>query len=356
MSRSRKLMSFLIPAAIATAAIATTATITRADDDDAAAEARAEAEQARRDAEQAQRDAEQAHRDAERKAREAERLARQAGKQAAKGAAKAAKGQIKAARAQAREQLERAREQIAKAPMPEKMRQKILARLDRAAKVLDEHLANATAGDMDDLEREMEAMGEELEREMEAMAEELAALGEDWEDWAPVIVNKVGSWTGSWDGDVPEPPEPPDAPEPPDFGDDVDVFVVPPVPPVPPVPGLDLDLDDIDITIDIDLGALKLSSDQLGQLDIIFDAEQDVVEPAREQIEDLSEELHDALAADQVDEAKLARLVDEISEREAAIRKAQILAWAKSKRLLDAGQRDRIEKATVKSKRVRRVR
>ncbi len=355
MSRSRKLMSFLIPAAIATAAIATTATITRADDDDAAAEARAEAEQARRDAEQAQRDAEQAHRDAERKAREAERLARQAGKQAAKGAAKAAKGQIKAARAQAREQLERAREQIAKAPMPEKMRQKVLARLDRAAKLLDEHLANASAGDLDDLEREMEAMGEELEREMEAMAEELEELGDDWEAWAPVIVNKVGSWTGSWDGDVPEPP---DAPEPPDFDDDV-VFVVPPVAPVAPVapvPGLDLDLDDVDITIDIDLGALRLSSDQLGQLDVIFDAEQDVVEPARAQIEDLSEELHDALAADQVDEARLARLVDEISEREAAIRKAQILAWAKSKRLLDAGQRDRIEKATVKSKRVRRVR
>ena len=47
-------------------------------------------------------------------------------------------------------------------------------------------------------------------------------------------------------------------------------------------------------------------------------------------------------------DAEITRLVDQISAQEAVIRKSRILAWAQARRVLDDGQRKKIEDAAKK--------
>lgn len=325
MSRIRTtLFALLIPAALAGGLVATTF----ADDDD--------------DARQDEREARGAAREAEAEARQAEREARDA----AKGTRKAAKKQVQEARRRAVEQLDTAREQIRLAPLPARLRDRLLARLDQIANSVGQHLDRAGDGS-GDFEADMERMGEEIEAEMEEMAKEFEKMGEDFaknfdgKDW-------------SFDpGDV-----------------DMDNFV-PPVPPVPPVApvapraplppraaasGIDVDVDMSDLDLVIDVDNLALGADQIEALHLIFEDEQRVVEPAREALDDAAEVLREALDNPDIDEREVGKMVDEISEQEARIRKAQILAWVKTRSVLDDRQRDRVEKAKVKRKvRARRV-
>jgi Spy/CpxP family protein refolding chaperone len=172
-------------------------------------------------------------------------------------------------------------------------------------------------------------------------------------DWGEEMARQgMGAWSSDADsdgssGDVvihvgphgrgvtpPTPPTPPD----------------PPTPPTPPDPMTDMDLDlgDLDIDIDVDLDDLGLASDQLDQLREIFDDSRGVIDPAREALDEASNELRDALEDADTDESDIGRLVDAVSAQEAKIRKAEILAWVKSRHLLDDKQRTRVEKARVK--------
>ncbi len=301
MSRTRTLITVLIPAALVGSLVAAPAS--RADDDDDVRAAQAEA-----------------------------------------------KAQLKAARKQAKQQLKSAREQIANAPMPENLRDRLLEKLDKIAEKVDERLQDALSQDFSDLEGledQMEAMGEALEAEMEQMGEEWEQFGEDFErqfkdSWGaghPVIV-------------IPEPPEPPDF--------DPHDLPVPPVAPTPPTAprgsssassGIDIDLGDLDLSIDVT--DLDLAADQIDALGTIFEDQQDLVDPATEKLEDVAEELRTALADPDSTEAEVGKLVDELSAQEAVIRKAQIVAWVKSRNLLDDDQRAKVQRAKVKRKRVR---
>jgi len=300
-SRTRTLFALLAPALIAGGIVAASATSTRADEDD---DARA----------------------AEREARAAEREARKAEQEARKEAAREAKKHMKEARQEVKEQLAEARRQLENAPLPDGMREKI-----------DQRMGKAGSGDMSSFEAEMEAMGAEIEAEMEGMAEEFEDFGKGWEDWAKKFDGQDFDFDFDFDphAAVPMPPVPP----------------VPPVPPAAPsagIPGVDLDLGDLDIVIDLpDLG---LDADQVEQLQSIFESEQDVLEPAREELQELSDDLREALEDPGASEAEIGRMVDAISDREAKIRKAQVLAWVKSRKILDASQRDRVEDAKIRSR------
>ena len=59
-------------------------------------------------------------------------------------------------------------------------------------------------------------------------------------------------------------------------------------------------------------------------------------------------ELRAALGNPATSDADITRLVDQISAQEAVIRKARILAWAQARRVLDDGQRKKIEDASKK--------
>lgn len=328
MTRTRTLFAFLAPALVAGGIVAFSATSTRADRDDD---------------DEAEREADQHEREAERHAREAERHAREAHKQAAKEARK----QVKAARQQVKEQLAEARQQLKDAPIPDKLKKKILDRLQQAAENIDRRMGASGSGDdmdMEDFEAEMEAMGEELEAEMEALGEEFESFGEGWEEWAKQFDDHGGGAIvidpDSFDFDshggmmvIPTPPTPPSRP----------------TPPTPP--SVDIDLSDLDIVIDVQ--DLSLGADQVEQLHIIFQDEQDVLEPAREKLADLSEGLRTALEDPDASEQEIGKMVDAISAEEAKIRKAQILAWVKSRKLLDGDQRDKVQGAKIKVKKAR---
>lgn len=328
MTRTRTLFAILAPALVAGGIVAVSATSTRADDDQDEQEAR-----------EAEREAREAEREAARHQKEAHKAQQQAMKEARK--------EMKRARQHAREQLEEARRQIEAAPLSDKMKQKILKRLDEAAEKIEAGMDKADSGDWDGFEAEMEAMGEA----MEAMGEEFEHFGDGWDDWAKQFDGNGGAIVidpDNFDFDshgmvvIPKPPRPP----------------TPPTPPTPPdPPAIDMDLSDLDIVIDVQ--DLSLGADQVEQLHIIFQSEQDVLEPARERLEDLSEQLRDALESSDADEHEIERMVDAINAEEGKIRKAQILAWVKSRKLLDDDQQDKVEKAKVKVKKAkapRRVR
>lgn len=326
MTRNRTLLAALLPAAFAGGLVGVTATTTFADDPDTA---RAEADAARRAA------------------------------RAEKQAAKQAKQQVKMARKMALRQLEEARKQIRHAPLPDDLRDKLDEKLDRVAEAIDRHMDRAAQGDMAQLEAEMEAMGAEIEKEMESFGTEMEAMGQHWEEWAKQFEDQQGrtvmvfpdSKDLDFDFDF-DPPEPPVPPIPPNVAP-----TAPTAPfPIPPAPrrGLDVDMSDLDISIDT--GDLSLAPDQVDALHAIFEEEQRVVEPAREAIEQTSDALRDALEDPNVRESDVVRMVDDISQEEAKIRKAQILAWVKSRKILDEDQRDVVEKSKIKVRAGRRNR
>ena len=69
---------------------------------------------------------------------------------------------------------------------------------------------------------------------------------------------------------------------------------------------------------------------------------------AKKQLDDLSAKLRTALSNPATPDADITRLVDQISAREAVIRKSRILAWAQARRVLDDGQRKKVEDASKK--------
>jgi Spy/CpxP family protein refolding chaperone len=265
--------------------------------------------------------------------------------------ARAAADQARAAADEARAQLEQARAEIeSNGSLSPKMRDAILKRLDKAQKVIDKHLKGLKFnGDWDDFGQQMEAFGE-------SMGEAFQGMDADFADLDEVIAKQVQKalkhgLKGGIRGGIQI-----------DLGDDDDPVVAPlpplpptaPVPPVPPVPSAtppdfdfddayDLDMSDMDLSID--LGSLGLSGSQSSTLRSIIEDEQRAVQPAEQQLEQLSEQLRDTLENDDVDEAQIGALVDKMAEREAQIRKARLLAWAKARKLLDDDQRKKVHKA-----------
>jgi Spy/CpxP family protein refolding chaperone len=314
MTRTRTLLAILAPAAFAGVIVAASASSTRADADDDRADATAD------------------------------RAARRAARDADKAAARAAKTHLKQARKLARQQLDQARRELETAGIPDALRDRILARLELASDAIDRRMSRAGSGNLDVMVVELEAMGREIEQEMAAMGRELEkemeAMGAQWEAWAKQF---EGAWHRFDGTGVPQPPR----------------TVIPPMPPMPPMPPsgpIDIDIDMSDLDLSIDLGDLSLSTSQTDALHDVFADERQVVEPAREALDVLSDDLRRLLDDPDADERAVARMVDAISAEEGKIRKAQVLAWVKSRRILDADQRDRVEAAHDKAKRDHRSR
>jgi Spy/CpxP family protein refolding chaperone len=159
-----------------------------------------------------------------------------------------------------------------------------------------------------------------------------------------------------------------------DFARSFGPNVMPGVPGVPSVPGVPHDPDDADdddddddkdavtvspsISIDMDssdmgpaiaaLKGLSLSADQRKQLAQLRADTDSQVQRAKAELDDLSNRLHRTLGDAGASEADIARQIDSISAKEAAIRKVRILAWVKARNLLKKDQRKQVE-AAVKS-------
>ena len=118
----------------------------------------------------------------------------------------------------------------------------------------------------------------------------------------------------------------------------------PPAPPAPPVTSvpsfdvLDADADDEAVAVT----DLQLRADQRASLRAVRAETDAKIRPARAQLDKLSEQLEAALRNPSASPDQVNALVDRISAQEAAIRKARIGAWMKSRALLDPQQRAKI--------------
>jgi len=258
------------------------------------------------------------------------------------------------------DKLEMVREMLSKnSSLPDEVREKILKRLDLVRGITDKRLNNIHATDMDQFGEEMEKMGEDIEKSMEGLGDEMQQFGDKFgekfaekfkknfgksfgKDWAKNF--KKGNVEVHMDADDKDHDDDGDSDS--DNDSDSDDADMPAVPVSP-----DIDADDADMKRAIkDLGSLALRPGQREQIAKLRTDADRAVTSARQQLDSLSERLHDALVNPSVSDADIARYVDQISAQESTIRKARILAWANARRVLDAGQRQRVEDTAAKKK------
>jgi hypothetical protein len=224
-------------------------------------------------------------------------------------------------------QLDAARDGIKNNPsIPKEVRDKVLARLDKVRATVDKRLKNLNIADLEQLEKEMEAMGEEIEAAMEGLDKDLDKLGKDFgknfgKKWGKNININIGDD---------------------DDDDDDDLGAI-------DTPDVDDDDDDMQDAIK-DLRDLALDKAQKEQINKLRADSDKTVATAKKQLDELSAKLQTALGNPATSDAEIGRMVDQISAQEAAIRKARIVAWAQARRMLSDAQRKRVEDAAKKKK------
>jgi hypothetical protein len=250
------------------------------------------------------------------------------------------------------QQLEAARASLlGNKAIPKHVRDKVIARLDKARATVDKRLSNINLADLDTLEEEMEKMGEELEEAMSGFEEEMEKFGEQMgkdiaekmeKDFAKNFGKNFGKMNWSWDHDVSDM----------GHGNHIDV-------------GDDDDDDDDDAlsasaSIDIsgddddlqdalkDLKDLALKPAQRDAINKLRTDSDRSVASARRQLDSLTDQLRGALDNPATSDAEVSRLIDQVSAQEAVIRKARIVAWVQARRVLDAGQQQKILNAAGK--------
>ncbi len=226
--------------------------------------------------------------------------------------------QLTGVREMVKAQLVAARARVSSDPrIPADLKKSILARIDKVDATVQKRLANLSLSDLDQLDDEMEKMGEELEEAFEGFEDDLEKLGKNF---------KLDLGNLHFDHD--------DA-------DDIDI---------PSAPDVG-DSDDSDMRDAInDLKDLALTSQQRDQITKLRTESDKHVAAEKKQIEALSEKLRVSLGNSGVTDADIGKLVDQISGHEASMRKARIVAWAQARRVLDAAQRKKVEDAAAKAK------
>lgn len=267
-------------------------------------------------------------------------------------------GNLEGIRALVRGRLQAARAAIASSQMPPQVRAKVLARFDRVNGIVDRRLAKIDFKNLDQLEEQMEGLGEEVEAAMEGLEEELEALAKS-DPQLRSQLKKLGNLNLTFGGHDDDDD---------DDGDDEDgwgVWATPPTPPMPPMPPVAPVAPVAPVTpvtpvtprppggfsVDVDYGdfdnfggsELKLRDDQRAKLKAVRRESETQVKAATKALERLSAQLNAALANPRSQPAQVTALVDAIATQEASIRKAQILSWMRARDLLDPNQRSLIE-------------
>ncbi len=203
--------------------------------------------------------------------------------------------------------------------LPKDLRDKLTKRLDKVRGAVDKRLSKIDFSNLATMESELEKMGEDIEQAMEGLEDDLEKLGD-------TIGKDLAKQLGNLQFDF----------------DDDDM--------IPMTPGVDIDADDDDLRDAIDdLKDLALQPAQRASIVKIRTDSDTKVAAARKQMDDLSKQLETALANSATSDADIARMVDQLSAQEAAIRKSRILAWVQARRVLDVAQRKKIEDAMKKS-------
>jgi hypothetical protein len=185
----------------------------------------------------------------------------------------------------------------------------------------------------------MERLGEELEQALAGLDEDLAQIGDKLgKDIAKQVtkdLKKLGKQTAKArdrDSDTDTDSTDTDSTDTDNDGAD------------PAAP--DDDHDSADIAIDVgDLKGFALKPAQRDAIARLKTESEARVAEARKQLDDASQKLETALGDSRTSDADVARLVDQVSTHEAAIRKAKLLTWMAARRVLDQDQVKKLESA-----------
>ena len=265
-------------------------------------------------------------------------------------------GNLDGIRALVRSRLQGARAAILSSNMPPQVRDKALARFDKVNAIVDRKLAKIDFRDLEQLGEQMEDLGEEIEGAMEGLEEEMEALAKS----DPTLKRQLKALgkqfdfhmdfdddgdDDSWGYSMPAPPMPPMPPMPP-VAPMAPMAPLPPRPPLPPAPPAGWSSVDVSGYDDdsFDGSDLKLRGDQRNRLREVRQQADEQIRNAKKQLDRLSEQLNAALKNDRTQTSEAIRLVEAISAQEVIIRKARVTAWLNARDLLDARQRDVLER------------
>ena len=242
------------------------------------------------------------------------------------------------------EHLEAVREMLRTNPhIPQDVRDRITARMDRVKAIVHKRLKNFKSVDIDQFEAEIENMEEELARSLDGLDRDLAKVGDQLAKDITKQVSKgvFKDFAKNFDlhsvhrntRDDSDSGDDPHADDGDNHDADADGGNVEPN-----------DGDDEPRAID-GLKGMTLKPEQRDAIARLKAESRARVAVVNKQLEDASLRLETALADPKTSDAEVVRLVDQVSGHEAAIRKARLLAWVQARRVLDPDQVKKIERA-----------
>jgi hypothetical protein len=211
-----------------------------------------------------------------------------------------------------------AMDSIKSSNLPPDVKDKLEKRLDKVKQTVKNRLAHMDVTDLDQLGDELGKMGDEIGKQMDEFGKEMEKYGQ-----------QMGKqWQGKhWHVDF-------------DNDDDDDQLSS--------VPDID-DQDDLDEAVK-NLGDLSLKGPQRDQIQKLRADSDRQVAAAKKQLDQAADALKKQLDNVSASDADIARAIDAVTQQEAAIRKARILAWHGARRVLDDAQRKKVEDAASKAK------
>jgi hypothetical protein len=220
--------------------------------------------------------------------------------------------------------IDRALRSLDNPSVPARVREKLRERLEKLRGKLRGQLNHLDARDVEQLGEEMGRIGEQIGSEMERFGDDMDRWGRDFgKQMSHDVTRDMARWGqrtghgGVDNGDV----------------DDDDTS------------GTDVvDDDDVDDAAR-GLGTLSLRRGQREQIAQLRAASEQQVAAAKQALATAEGQLHELLDNPAASDADIARAIDAVSQQEAAIRKARILAWHSARRVLDDGQRRQVEDA-----------
>lgn len=223
-----------------------------------------------------------------------------------------------------------AQEAIKTSGVPTDVRDKLQKRLDKVKDTVKNRLSHLDASNLDQLGDELNKMGDEIGKQMDEFGKEMEKYGQQVGKDSMKKFGKDWSSHGAhfkWDSK--------------DDDDDDDADL-------PSMPDVD-DADELDDAVK-SLGDLSLKPPQREQIQKLRADSDRQVAAAKKQLDQASDTLKKQLDNSTTSDADIARSIDAVTQQEAAIRKARILAWHNARRVLDDAQRKKVEDAAAKAK------
>jgi hypothetical protein len=214
--------------------------------------------------------------------------------------------------------------------IPPEVREKIVKRLERVRRKLEKRLSHLDAQDFDQLGDELGKLGDEIGQEMDEFGKEMEKYGDQLgKEFGKEFAKKFAK---KWDFSGHNSDE--------DSGEDDDVVTA------------DVDDDQAEVELVVpELGDLSLNGTQRDQIQRLRADSDRQVALAKQALDQASTALQRQLENPATSDAEISRAIDAVTQQEAAIRKARILAWHHARSVLEPAQRHRVEDAAARAKR-----